>query len=175
LGHSISVGFVLAALTTAFDASAQQASQSEKAACIAAAEHGQKMRKEGKLPDAQKDFVMCARPECPSVVKADCAQWRDEVERVVPSIVVEAKDTQGRDLVDVKVYVDGQLVAEKLDGKAIPLPTGEHTLRMEYGTEPHDERKILLREGERERRRRPRCASTRFTRGSSSERVGPLP
>jgi len=129
---------------------AAAAPESDRATCIAAAERGQKLRKDGRLPEAQKDFLACARSECPAFVRGDCAQWLSDVVAVMPSIVVAAR-MGGKDLFDVRVIIDGAVVLERLDGKGIPMSTGEHVLRFEYATEPPVETKVLMREGDKGR------------------------
>ncbi len=122
----------------------------DKATCIAAAERGQKERNDGKLPDAQKSFLLCSRYECPAYVRSDCAQFLSEVNAVMPSIVVAAR-MNGKDLFEVRVMVDGATVSERLDGRGIPMGVGEHSLRFEYGSEPAVETKVLMREGDKNR------------------------
>jgi hypothetical protein len=129
---------------------AEAAPESERAVCIAAAERGQKARKEGRLPDAQRDFLVCGRVECPAIVRTDCAQWLTEVETAMPSIVVAAR-LRGNDLFDVRVIVDGEVATERLDGKGIAMSTGEHALRFEYGSLKPVETKVLMREGDKNR------------------------
>jgi hypothetical protein len=48
----------------------------------------------------------------------------------VPSVSFSARDSKGNDLPDTQVFVDGQLVASRLDdGKAHDLDPGKHTVR----------------------------------------------
>lgn len=126
------------------------APESDRATCIAAAERGQKSRKDGHLPDAQNDFLLCAAQSCPSFVRGDCATWLSEVNAVMPSIVVAAR-MGGKDLFDVRVIIDGVVMSERLDGKAINMGVGEHLLRFEYASEPSVETKVLMREGDKNR------------------------
>jgi hypothetical protein len=51
----------------------------------------------------------------------------------------------------VKVLVDGEVVTEKLDGRAIEVDPGEHVLRLEPDGEAPMEQTVLIREAERER------------------------
>lgn len=52
---------------------------------------------------------------------------------------------------DVRVFVDGELVQQKLDGNRIEIDPGERTLRFERGSEPPIAKRILAREGEHNR------------------------
>lgn len=123
----------------------------QKAECIDASERAQRSRIEGKLPEARKDLLACARSECPAVIRQDCSQWLQEVTQLMPTLVIVAKDGKGADLTDVRVFLDDQEVASRLDGKGLPVSTGNHVLRMEHGTDKPVEMKVLVREGEKAR------------------------
>ncbi len=122
-----------------------------KQACVASSEKAQRFRLDGKLGDAQRELLVCSREICPSVVRTDCNVWLNEVTALMPSIVVGAKDESGADIVDVRVFLDGQKVVARLDGKSMPVPTGEHTVRLERDGAPPLEQKVLIREGEKAR------------------------
>jgi hypothetical protein len=120
-------------------------------ACAEASEQSQVLRDRGELRAARELIVKCASSECPSVIRVDCAEWLTAVDSKMPSIVVRAKDREGRDQVDVRVLFDGKEVAAKLDGRAIPVDPGQHTLRFEQPGSPPVEQSILVREGEKNR------------------------
>jgi hypothetical protein len=61
------------------------------------------------------------------MVRDDCSRRLDELEKVQPTIVFDAKDASGHDVVAVKVTVDGKLVTERLVGTALAVDPGEHT------------------------------------------------
>lgn len=124
----------------------------KKAACVAAYADGQKARDEGKLRAAKAAFEVCADSECPGVTKKDCAVWFGEVDAALPSLSLAAKDGAGGDLVDVAVTIDGQPLAERLDGKAVSVDPGSHVLRFEKAGEPPVTREIVVREGEKARK-----------------------
>src|SRR5215472_11973757 len=73
----------------------------DKAACVDAAETGQRLRKEGRLISARDSLLVCASPECPEVVSQDCTGWLGEVQRRLGSVVVRARDPHGETLSDV--------------------------------------------------------------------------
>lgn len=118
---------------------------------MAASEKAQQLRLAGKLRDARDQLQICARNECPALVRQDCTQWISEVMAISPSVVVGAKDSRGRDLVDVKVTVDGKLAAQTLDGKALPLDPGVHTFRYEHEGAPAVEEQVVVKQGEKNR------------------------
>ena len=78
-----------------------------KRECIDANAEGQSQMKAGKLRDAQSSLHMCASAACPAAVRDDCALRLDDLERLIPSLVFEAKDASGKDLALVRVKVDG--------------------------------------------------------------------
>lgn len=121
----------------------------ERESCISAAESAQALRDEGKYRRAREQMLVCARDVCPTTVKRDCVQWLGELDRDSPSVVVIAKDGD-RDVADVKVYLDNVLVADRLDGRPIPVDLGEHTLRFERAGATKEER-VLIGAGQKMR------------------------
>src|SRR5689334_19548360 len=92
-------------------AHAQSASQ-----CTALAEEAQRLRADGRLVEAREKLTACSVPQCPKVVRADCAQWATEVLAATPTIIIDAKDEKGADIADGKVFVDHRAVADRIDG-----------------------------------------------------------
>jgi hypothetical protein len=142
----------LAALTASVSLMARgEGDGDSKRQCIASSERAQVLRNERKLKEASVELVACSRPVCPPVIRQDCSQWMREVLELIPSIVIGARDQAGRDLSGVAVSIDGAAVTSKLDGKAIQLNPGVHSLRLESsGYEPRVE-ELVVREGEKSR------------------------
>ncbi|WP_433937320.1 hypothetical protein AB3662_22060 [Sorangium cellulosum] len=122
-----------------------------KRACAAAYERAQGLRRDGKLLEAREALITCSQPTCPAAAVADCGPWLAEVEQSLPSVVIAAKDADGRERLDVRVLVDGRLLAAALDGKALPVDPGPRTFRFEPATGPAVEERLLIREGEKNR------------------------
>src|SRR5215468_641818 len=81
---------------------------------------------------------------------ADCSQWLSEVEARIPTVVLSARDTSGRDLVKIVVTtVDGATVASRLDGRAIELEPGEQVFVFVAPDGARREKRVLVREGEK--------------------------
>lgn len=118
--------------------------------CVAASDEGQKLRDEGHLRAARAKLATCAAEECPSPVRANCVQWLDDVDKRTPTIVLAAT-SQGKDATDVAVSIDGAIVAQHLDGNAIPLDPGTHKFHFEHAGDPPQDETIVLREGEKDR------------------------
>jgi hypothetical protein len=121
----------------------------DKAACLDAAAKGQRLRATHKLVEAREELRVCALATCPAVVQSDCANWLDSVERTLPTVVVTAKDGTGLDLVDVRVSVDGALLAPRIDGLAVPMNAGLHVFHFESSGRPALDRDVLVKEGEK--------------------------
>jgi hypothetical protein len=94
--------------------------------CIAADTKAQSLRRDGKLRAAREQLATCASPSCPAMVKDDCTQRIDELQRIQPTIVFQVKNAQGQDLSDVTVSMDGAPLTTKLTGTALPLDLGDH-------------------------------------------------
>ena len=124
----------------------------EKKACVAAYEQAQLLRNESKLREAKVQLLVCARDVCPGMLRTDCVSWLSDVETNTPSVVVDAKDSVGKDISNVKVTVDGKPFATKLDGKSIAMDPGAHTFRYETSGFPVIEEQVIVKQGEKNRR-----------------------
>jgi hypothetical protein len=139
---------LVGALVAAPSASGQE--KFDRKECPGAAEKTQRLRSEGKLREAREQAVICARAQCPAVIRKDCEPWLSEIDAALPTIVVGAKDG-GKDVIDVKVSIDGTQVATVLDGKSIPINPGAHTFKYEREGSESVEEKVVIREGEKAR------------------------
>jgi hypothetical protein len=66
-----------------------------------------------------------------------------------PSIVISARDEHGQPTLDVRLTVDGELVAQRLDGNPIDVDPGEHVLRCELANGKAIESHLILSAGEK--------------------------
>jgi hypothetical protein len=124
----------------------------DDAACINASEQALTLRKQGKLHDALRQLAVCADAACPGEVKTECASRIAGVDAAMPTLVFGATDGAGNDLRDVKVSMDGAPLVTTLDGRPISVDPGEHTFRFETTGQPAVEKKLVVREGEKDRR-----------------------
>jgi hypothetical protein len=125
--------------------------QADGRTCTTAAEDGQRARAAGQLRTAHRLFLTCSEESCPALVRRDCAEWASSIAAMMPSIVIDARDASGRDVGDVTVTVDGEVVAHSLDGKSLPIDPGPHTLVFaRQGSAPVTE-KVIIKEGARGR------------------------
>jgi hypothetical protein len=114
----------------------------------------------GRLLEAQRDLLVCARDPCPAALQPECAGWLADVQRSLPSLVIGAKSSRGEDLQDVRVLVDGRLASTRLDGTAIDVDPGDHLVRLEAPGESPVEQRVLVHEGEKARVLELRFAAT---------------
>ena len=132
---------VLAATTTLLSVeTAARADDREQ--CASAADQAQQLRDEGKYRRAREQLLVCARDVCPAPIKRDCLDWLTQVENTAPTVVFGAKDGT-KDLSDVKVYVDGAAVTDRLDGKPVQMDLGKHTVKFEYQGQTKEEDVII--------------------------------
>ena len=121
-------------------------------ACIAAYEQTQSLRKDGKLSAAKAQASLCAHSDCPALLVKDCAKWLGELEASTPTVVLEARTAAGVAVTNVRVKMDGNVVAPKIDGKAIAVDPGSRTFLFEGDGIAPVEQVVVLREGEKNRK-----------------------
>lgn len=122
-----------------------------KTQCIDANTQAQSLRRDGKLGAARAQLAICDNPACPEIIRDDCTQRRDELERVQPTILFDAKDGDGKDLVAVSVTVDGAPLADSLAGKALRVDPGAHTFVFTVAGQTPVQKSLVLRESEKDR------------------------
>ena len=143
----------LVALTASVSsADAAPKGSSSKAACLASHEAAQSLLAQKKPHAALEKFVACASVDCPTVVRKECAEQVAKVEKDAPTVALEAHDEAGLDTTAVKVTLDGTQIAAKLTGSAIDVEPGEHVFRFERADGKFIEQRVLVVEGDRNRK-----------------------
>jgi hypothetical protein len=120
--------------------------------CLAANDKSIQLRNDHKLLTARKELLVCAAATCPGEVRKECMRRIDQVNTSLPTVVIEAKDGSGNDLTAVKVTMDGEVLAEKLDGSALSMDPGAHTFTFEVAGQPPMTKQLVIREGQKDRR-----------------------
>jgi len=120
-----------------------------KEACVASYEQTQSLRQAGKLSAAREAALVCAREECPDVVRGDCASWLTAIEESLPTVVLVARDASGSEIADARVLEGERVVQARLDGKAVPMDPGEHQLRFEREGAPPVTLEVIVHEGDK--------------------------
>ena len=122
--------------------------------CLAAYDDSLTLRRKFQLRATRAKLVICSSQACPAEIRSECAGRVLDIDASMPTVVFDAKDAAGLDLVAVTVKVDGELLAERLQGSALPIDPGEHTLTFEAAGRPRVEKRLLILEGEKLRRER---------------------
>jgi hypothetical protein len=151
-GLALSLTASLAVTMTLWPAAAR--ADVTKAQCLAANAKGQDLRRDSKLSAAREAFRECADASCPSLLRDDCIRRLDDLEKAQPTVVFETKDGSGNDVSAVKVTVDGLPLAGRLAGTPLAVDPGEHTFTFETAGQPTVQKKLVIRESEKDRRER---------------------
>jgi hypothetical protein len=141
--HFLAAALVLGARTSHGDVTATE--------CIARSESAIQLREEHRLREASAQLALCAAPRCPALIRTECEKNLSQVTAAIPTVVFEARDRDGNDLVEVSVSVDGRPLLDHLDGAAVPLDPGARTFRFEWKGQAAVEKTLVLAEAEKER------------------------
>jgi len=120
--------------------------------CIAARNASLDLTKRQDLRAARAQLVICSADSCPDDIRQDCVKRAADVTAQMPTLVVRAKDAAGADLTAVKVTMDGEVLAERLDGTGLPVDSGEHTFTFEAAGQQLVTRTWLIQHTQKERR-----------------------
>lgn len=119
--------------------------------CADANESAQALRASGRLREATGKLAVCVDRACPALVRKDCIERLDEVQRALPTVVFAVRGARGDDLEAVAVKIDGTLLTSVLGGGAIPVDPGAHRFTFEsLGFRPFQQ-EVLVQEGEKGR------------------------
>lgn len=136
----------LAASALVCDAGVAVAGKQE---CAQSYVEAQKLMRSGALRKAREKLMACGAEDCLLAVKKDCVAWLGEVNTNMPSLVIVAKAPDGEETQDVRVYVDEELAAQKLDAKGLEVDPGTHKLRFELEGSKSVTKEVLLRQGQK--------------------------
>ncbi len=120
--------------------------------CLSASDASLRAGNEHKLRSERTQLLVCAAPSCPADIRKECTRRVDEVNLAIPTVVFEAKDANGNDLSAVRVTMDGEVIAERLEGSALSLDPGEHAFVFEAAGQAPVTKQLVIREAEKERR-----------------------
>jgi hypothetical protein len=129
---------------------AEHSARAQKNACVDAYERAQELRLGKKLVQAREQLLVCADPSCPAATKKDCGAWLKEVEQLVPTLVVVARDPNGADLAGARVLFDGA-PSPRPESGAVPIDPGLHQVRCELEGRAPRTVEVMIQEGERGR------------------------
>jgi len=128
-----------------FAASYARADDAAKARCEASYEAAQRFKREEHLSAAKSQLEICTA-NCPPALASDCARWLSDVNLLMPTVRLSAKDDAGAPLPDARVSLDGQL----LDVRALSVEPGAHVFRFERAGHAPAEVRAQIHAGERD-------------------------
>jgi hypothetical protein len=131
---------------------AQSAPKAQTQACFDAYEKTQGARRDGRLLEAKDAAIVCSADGCPRTLSGDCVKWVGELQALIPGLVFDVRLADGSNLTDVVVTMDGRPLLRQVNGKAVPVDPGEHTLVFTTRDFPPVQTKIVALEGDRARK-----------------------
>ena len=144
------------------------------AQCEPSYEGTQLLRQQGKLRDARDHAALCARDVCPQIARGDCARWVDELTREIPTVVVVARDPEGKDIPLQRLLVDGLVRPEVASGRAFELDPGAHTFRVEPTDGAAVQATFTVYQGERDRLLRMTLPAKAWVTGAAPPSAAPF-
>jgi hypothetical protein len=103
------------------------------------------------LRSERTQLLVCASATCPTDVRKECIRRIEEVTLEMPTILFEARDGDGSDISAAKVTMDGEELADRLDGVPLAVDPGPHAFVFETPNRPPVERRLVVRVGEKGR------------------------
>ena len=143
---------VFAAVAAMAVAPAAAAAGPDPGGCAEAKEQAASLREVKKLRDARAQLQICAAKTCPAAIRTDCNRRLTSTTAAVPTLLLDVKDEDGKVLQGAQLSMDGIVVSEHLDGKAVEVDPGGHTFKLELAGRVPLTVQLTLREGEKERR-----------------------
>jgi hypothetical protein len=122
-----------------------------KAKCATAFEQAQTDKIAGRYVAARAAALACSQLECGSLIVRECVQLYDALERDIPTIVVAARKAEGGELIDVRVEMDGAVIAEQLTGQQLAVDPGPHQFVFTHAERGRVEFTASARVGDRAR------------------------
>jgi hypothetical protein len=144
------LGILLAVTLSLAAAPALGASKSEKV-CLATFKGGQDLEGQGHLRQAQQQYQTCAKATCGTFIKQQCSLRYTQLENDIPSVVPVALDEGGNPISEVKVSMDGEPLASKIDGRSLLVDPGLHEFSFQTAGGALSTQKILIMQGQRNR------------------------
>ncbi len=139
---------IFAALAIILSVTSAQAKENPE--CAAALKAAQADKTDGKLARALTELEKCSQPTCSKATQKRCADLTQAVTASQPTVVFSAKDASGKAVTAVTVTVDGTVVTSKLDGVAVPVDPGSHTMKFEMDGATTVEKQISVDPGQKD-------------------------
>ncbi len=117
--------------------------------CIAESEEGQRLMLGHHFVASRPHFIACGRVGCPALVSRDCVERLRQAETAMATVLLVVRRPDGSDVQGATVYADGATSPTPLDGTAIDMDPGPHTLRFVIPGGDEIVRRITVEQGAR--------------------------
>ncbi len=144
----------LAVLSVLSASPAARADDPTTADCLGANDKAIALKSQHRFRAARAELLVCAATTCPADIRNECMRRVVEINASMPTVVFEAKDAAGNDLGAVNVTMDGQPLADRLEGTALSIDPGAHTFVFETAGQPVVQKQFVILEGAKDRRER---------------------
>src|SRR6188768_2398697 len=94
--------------------------------CSAAYERTQTEKLAGHYVAASAAALECSQLVCNSAIVQECVHFYSALESETPTLVFSARKSEGGELTDVRVEMDGKVVAQQITGRPITVDPGLH-------------------------------------------------
>jgi hypothetical protein len=142
-------GWVAAYLCCATPATVHASPNKDGRTCVSAFKRAQESELAGQLRDARESWQVCATAGCGPAMRQSCVSKARQLDADIPSIVPLVNDERGAPRVDVEVRVDGELLASRLDGRALALDPGVHELSFRADGALSVTQRVMVAQGQR--------------------------
>lgn len=147
----VTVAAFVAVAVVGLAARTANAAQTKGASCTLASDQSIKLRADKKLRAARDQAQLCAAASCSAKVRKACQKRVADLAAAIPTIVFLVKNSAGHDVSDVTVSLDGESLADHLDGTALSVDPGQHTFTFETAGMPPYDQSFLIVEGQKDR------------------------
>src|SRR6186713_2637634 len=103
-----------------------EAQPSASESCSAAYERTQTEKLAGHYVAASAAALECSQLQCNSAIVQECVRFYGALEAETPTLVFSARKAEGGELTDVRVEMDGKVVAEQITGRPFATDPGPH-------------------------------------------------
>jgi hypothetical protein len=123
-----------------------------KNACMTSYKSAMDREQSGHLREARELLMACSKRTCGRSLAQQCAAKFTELDTSeIPSVAPRITDSAGAPRVDVKVTMDGELLASRLDGQPLPVDPGLHEFSFSTDGGFFAKQQVMILQGERNR------------------------
>jgi hypothetical protein len=120
-------------------------------ACVVAWRNADTLAKDGQLRAAKTQMLKCAHYTCGGALSKECSRRVVEIEADTPTIVPVVKNDSGEAITDLQLAMDGEVLATKIDGRAIMVDPGTHEFTFQTDKNVYGSYKAVILQGQRNR------------------------